>query len=101
MQLSLFVFWALVGWCGTPWPRWWWRWPIPPPPEPDPWFIPRLIGVVGGLAGGWAFSQVFGPHPEPWTVVPAAATAVGAFVGARLLVDVYGLVKGGGPAARG
>lgn len=102
MQLSLFALWAIVGWCGTPWPRWW-RWPIPPPPpDPEPWVLLRLIGVVGGIAGGWAFTRVFGPQPEPWTsAIPAAASAVGAFLGSILLTDIYGLVRGSGKVAKG
>lgn len=72
MRLSLIVLWALVGWCGNE-PlvlvlrrRWW---PIPPTPGPDPWpilFLPRIIGVVGGVIGGWVFTVVFGPGPQPW-----------------------------------
>ena len=44
MDPGLIGLWALVGWCGTPYPRWWWR--IPPPPDPEPWWRSRLIGVV-------------------------------------------------------
>jgi hypothetical protein len=99
MSPALFALWAIVGWCGTPYPRWWWR--VPPPPDPEPWWRSRLIGVVAGIIGGWAFTQVFGPRPEPWTVVPAAATAVGAFFASRLVGDLYGLVRGGGSANRG
>ena len=96
MQISLFVLWAVVGWCGTPFPGWWWWWRLPPPPPPpEPWPIIKLISVVGGLAGGWVFTNVFGPGPQPWAIVSAAATAVGAFLGARLLVDLYGLARGG------
>ena len=113
MRLSLFVLWAIVGWCGNE-PLWWWLlwrrrwwWPIPPPPppEPDPWpiiLLPRIIGIVGGIVGGWVYTQVFGPQPEPWTsAVPAAATGLGAFLGARLLVDIYGLATGSRNVPRG
>ena len=62
MSPALFALWAIVGWCGTPYPGWWWR--VPPPP-PEPWWRSRLIGVVAGIIGGWAFTQVFGPRPEP------------------------------------
>jgi uncharacterized membrane protein YeaQ/YmgE (transglycosylase-associated protein family) len=102
MRLSLFVLWAIVGWCGTPWPRWW-RWPPPPPPlpDPDPWPIYKVIGIVGGIAGGWVFTQVFEPNPSPWNIaINAAASAVGAVLGARLLLDLYGLAKGGAKAPR-
>jgi hypothetical protein len=112
MRLSLFVLWAIVGWCGNEplvWlvlRRWWWPIPpTPPPPGPDPWpivFLLRIIGIVGGIVGGWVFTVAFGfpvpwitagPHPEPWIpIVVAAATTVGAFLGARLFVDIYALV---------
>jgi hypothetical protein len=67
---------------------------------------------VGGVIGGWVFTKVFGPSPDPWfsvgprpdpwiAVIYAAATAVGAFIGASLLTDLYGLVRGSGKATRG
>ncbi len=119
MRLSLFVLWAIVGWCGTFWLRGWRRVRIPPPipdpfpePPPDPWLIVGLAGIVGGIVGGWAFTAAFGPgldlwttagpHPEPWMpLVRAAATTVGALLGANLLSELYGLVRGGGKATRG
>ena len=122
MRLSLFVLWAMVGWwCPLGVPVWWWWWRrlhdlVPPldiperPPRPN-WLIPRVIGVVGGVVGGWAFTAAFGdpvpwitagPHPEPWVgVIFAAATTVGAFIGASLLADIYEIVRGGGKATRG
>lgn len=99
MSAALFGLWAIVGWCGTPYPWWWWR--VPPPPDPEPWWSSRLIGVVAGIIGGWAFAQAFGPQPEPWTAVTAAATAVGAFSASRLVGDLYGRVRGGGSTTRG
>lgn len=103
MRVSLIVLWVLVGWCGSEPRLWlllrrWWPTPPIPPPGPDPWpilFLTRIIGIVGGIGGGWAYTQVLGPQTEPWTsAVPAAATALGAFLGARLLVDIYGLLTG-------
>ena len=94
MNALLLVWWALVGWCGTvPRPRF----PLPPPPGPDPWF--RVIGVVGGIAGGWAFSQMF-PGGDVSLAVMAATTGVGAFVGSALFGDVFGMVRGTQGAAR-
>lgn len=84
----LIAFWALVGWCGTPWPR---RWPLPPPPPPDPW-LTKAVNVVGGIAGGWAFTQVWAAGGQ-MTGIDVAASAVGAFVGAVLLGDVVALVQ--------
>lgn len=91
MNLSLLVLWALVGWCGTV-PR---RWPFPPPPPPDPWWlVSRIIGIIAGIIGGWGYTQVFGPHPEPWVAaLPAAASSLGAFVLARVATDIFGRVS--------
>jgi hypothetical protein len=94
MNLSIFVLWALVGWCGTvPRPRP----PRPPDPDPEPWWlVSRIIGVVTGIVGGWAYTQVFGPQLEPWvSALPAAASALGAFVLARFATDIYGRLSGG------
>lgn len=116
MRLSLFVLWGITGWCGTLLLILL-RFPPPPldtperPPRPN-WLLPRIIGVVGGVIGGWVFTEAFGqgvpwiavgvnpvpwitagPHPEPWRLAAAAATSVGAFLGASLLTDLYGLVR--------
>ena len=92
MGIELFALWALVGWCGTPpHPR---PWPWPGP-DPDPWII-KVVGVVGGIAGGWAFYALFsgGVIIDGMGAVTAAATAVGAYVGAVFLNDMYGLIRG-------
>ena len=103
MRLSLFVLWGITGWCGTLLLLLL-RFPPPPdtperPPRPN-WLLPRMIGVVGGVVGGWVFTEMFGqgiavgPDPEPWRLAAiAAATTVGAFLGASLLTDLYGLVR--------
>lgn len=101
MSLTLFALWAAVGWCGTPYPGWW-RGPRPHP-DPEPWWlIGKIIGVVAGIVGGWAFTQAFGPRPEPWTsALPAAASALGAFVVARIVGDIYGRLSAGKNVATG
>jgi len=86
----IWALWALVGWCGTPWPRKWW--PVPPPPDPDPWYS-KIAGVVGGMAGGWLYDLAW-PMGGNVTGIGVAATAVGAFVGAVVLGDLVGLAKG-------
>lgn len=98
MSFPLIALWVLVGWCGNE-PR-----PIPiigpgpdPDPDPKPYWITKFIGVVAGVLGGWGYTQVFGPQPEPWShALPAAATAVGAFVVARFVTDLFGKLSGGG-----
>ena len=96
MDIGLAAWWIIVGWCGTV-PRPWPIPPRPPGPDPDPWF--RVMGVIGGLAGGWAFSQMF-PGGDASMALVAATTGVGAFVGSVLLSDVYGMVRGTQQAAR-
>lgn len=90
MTAGLLGLWVLVGWCGTPWPR---RWP-PPPPPPDPWWI-RVVGAVGGVIGGWAYSTAWMPGDIGINAVYAAATSVGALVGSIILQDIIGLARGG------
>jgi len=87
-----YAFWALIGWCGTPWPRRW-PWPPPPPPNGDPWLV-KGLNVVGAVAGGWAFEQLWPMGPTA-TGIGVAASAVGAYVGSVLIGDVAGLIRGG------
>jgi len=89
---GLFAFWMLTGWCGTPYPGWW---KGPRPPQPDPWWIIKILGVIGGVAGGWLFYQVWPPGQEVGiTGIYVAATGIGAYVGSAFLRDVYGLIRG-------
>lgn len=80
----LVAFWALVGWCGTPWPR---RWPLPPPPPPDPWLL-KAVNIAGGVLGGWAFTQVW--PAASMGPIEVAASGIGALVGAVALGDLAG-----------
>ncbi len=93
MSAALFLFWAAVGWCGTPW-----RWPFPPPPPPpDPWwFIDRIVGIVGGIIGGWLFVQAWPiPQAEGTAALAVLASGAGALVGSLILSDLYVLVRRG------
>ena len=85
-SMGLFALWALVGIC----PDWWpWRpgrrWPPPPPP----WW--RLVGLVGGILGGYIFTRVFDAGAIRSEAVYAASTAVGAYVGSVVLQSVIGM----------
>jgi hypothetical protein len=105
---SLIFLWILVGWCGTV-PRPLPPVPLPDPPRPRPWLVPTVIGVLAGIAGGWAFSQLFLPQDPipslPQDPIPlrsalyAATTSVGAFVLARVASDIYGQFFGARPGA--
>jgi uncharacterized membrane protein YeaQ/YmgE (transglycosylase-associated protein family) len=94
--MALFGLWALVGWCGTPWPGWYIWWLLHhngPPPPPDPWpWIDKLAGVVGGVVGGWAFTQIWSSGQDASAVV-AATSAIGAFVGSIIFTDVADIIK--------
>lgn len=86
MNVAAAVLWILVGWCGTPWPK---PWPGPPPGDRKvkPWTT-KIAGVVGGFVGGWLFLQGWAVEGL-WTGVDAAATAVGAWVGAVFLSQFF------------
>ena len=83
--------WAIVGWCGTPWPG---RWKWPPPPPPDPWWwMTKVIGVVGGVVGGWAFSLLF--NADLANPAGVGLTFAGALAGSILANDIYGIATRG------
>lgn len=87
----LYAFWALAGWCGTPYPGWW-KGPRPKP-DPEPWWAIKLIAVLGGLLGGWAVERLF-TTPE-LTPALVTATTLGALVGGRFLGDIASMALGG------
>ncbi len=95
MDIQLIVLWALVGWCGTPpGPR---PWPPIPDPDPFPWIV-KGVGIIGAVVGGIIFSQVWQTAggvvvTDGMPAINAAATSVGAYVGAVLLGDIYGVVR--------
>jgi hypothetical protein len=95
MSKALLVFWMLVGFSlsgwiqlaegGDPWP------------EPDPknrpvqrllrWSFLKLAGTVGGLLGGWLYTQFFFPETSI-SGINVAITAVGASVGSLILSEL-------------
>jgi hypothetical protein len=94
MNTSYVVFSMLAGWCGTPWR--WPKWPFPPfpgptPPDPGPWpwLIAGVISVIGGLAGGFLVARVF-PSEVSLTTI-----SIGAFIGGRVIGDLYGMATVG------
>ena len=93
MTPAIILGWALVGWCGTGWRHW-----PPPPPPPDPWWwIVNVLGAVAGVAGGWAFSQMF--NVDLASSAGVLLTFVGAAVGSVVANDVAGFVAPRGQAA--
>ncbi|HLG13206.1 MAG TPA: hypothetical protein VJH03_01615 [Blastocatellia bacterium] len=102
MNITMIALWALGGWCGTPWPGWW-RGPRPHP-DPEPWITVQVIGLAGGIAGGWMTSQIVQwPDPVPWRLTPDyfTVTMIGALVASRLLTGVYGLIRDRASASKG
>lgn len=102
MHGTYYAFAAAIGWCGTLWPGWIiWKLLHPhspdPGPGPDPWLsimVNSVIGVVGGVAGAYAVSQALPGEVSLVTV------SIGAFVGARVAGNVYGLATMKSGAAR-
>ncbi len=78
-MISQLVYWSIVGWCGTV-PK---RFPIPPPPDPWPWWRNAIIGIAGGVAGGFLVNAGLG-YEE------LVATSFGAFAGGRIVSEVAG-----------
>jgi len=79
----LFALWAFGGWCGTPYPGW--LFGPRPHPDPEPWWVVKIVSIIGGHqdAGG----------------MMVVATVVGAFVTGGFLGGAVRLVMGGrGPA---
>ena len=109
MPLSLLLFWAVAGLAaislrgGAISLRGGWSSYKPNPEDPDPlpgppwwWFGSRVLGAVFGVIGGWAYTKVFGPSPEPWTLaLPAAASAFGALLVASVATDIASRFVGG------
>ncbi|HYN84295.1 MAG TPA: hypothetical protein VER32_03515 [Pyrinomonadaceae bacterium] len=88
-----YLFWALAGWCGTPWRRW------PPPPPPDPWWwIVKIVAIVGGIVGGILAERFIGEAERgPMRFV---ATVIGAAIIGRVAAEVvseFGGNRGSGP----
>jgi hypothetical protein len=92
----LYALWASAGWCGTPYPGWW-RGPRPHP-DPEPWWIVKIVSIIGGLAGGWITQRVIGADMG---AVGVLTTMAGAFVVGGLLGGLVGLVAGRGKASTG
>ena len=98
MNLPLLVLWGIVGIC-PPYPPW----PRPKPdPDPDPWPLPyaaKFVGIIGGIAGGLIFSQIWqtaagGVIIDGYDALYAAASCVGAYAGSVLLGNIYEIFSG-------
>jgi hypothetical protein len=77
----MLIGWALVGWCGTGLPR-------PKPPGPNPW--KPVLGMLGGIIGGFAFHLMFNVKGT-LTNLDFAVTCIGAFAVGFILNDIVNL----------
>ena len=94
MNLGMIVFWAAVGWCGNE------VRPKPPyPPPPPPWWS-VILGIIGGVIGGWALSRLL-PGDDALLRGDLLTTGVGALVGGIVLSSLPSLFGGGRATARG
>jgi hypothetical protein len=93
-----FVAWIIFGLVGS-WQLPPWRPPPPPPPpdrldgpRPNPWII-SVLGVIGAVVGGWAFSVMFSTDLQN----PAGllVTFTGALAGSVLAKDLYAFTTRG------
>jgi len=56
-------------------------------PDPEPWWQRVGVSVVGGLVGGFLVTQFFSSEVSLVTV------SIGAFVGGRVIGDVYNIAR--------
>lgn len=83
MSIALILFWVLASWVLI---HFWL-------PDPPPDWVGRIAAIAGGVAGGWFFNASW--PVEHMTGVDAAATMLGAVVGAGTLASVARLAMGG------
>lgn len=88
MNLPVILLWVLASWVLIIF----WL------PDPPPDWMGRIAGLIGGVAGGYLFNMAW--PVEHMTGVDAAATVVGAAIGAGTLVSVARMAMGGKTARR-
>ncbi len=89
MSINLILLWALLGWVGVIWPP---QLP-PPPPPPDPrWFSTRFVNMVGSVIGGMVWNWTWPVAAQQSPGLGAAASCLGAVVGAALASDIAWLL---------
>jgi hypothetical protein len=96
MSIILLLTWALVGWTGVVWPP---QLPPPPPPGQKGWFSARFVNMIGAVIGGWIWHLQWPVGAQTSPGLGAAASCIGAIVGAALAADIAYLVFGLGKKA--
>jgi hypothetical protein len=99
MTFPLIILWAVTGFAAV---RLSYSYPNPDDPNPPkkwPWPGPSCLvcgglGSLGGILGGWVYSQVFVPQDSVSlrSGVLAATTSIGAFMVARVVTDITGAI---------
>ena len=87
MNLGMIIFWAAVGWCGNELRR-----PKRPYPPPPPW-LSVILGVIGGVIGGWALSRLLSGD-DALLRGDLLTTGVGALVGGIVFSSLPSLFGG-------
>ena len=87
----LYALWAFSGWCGTPYPGW--LFGPRPHPDPEPWWLVKIVSIIGGVAGGWMTQQIVG-HADVGGIM-TLTTIAGAFVTGGFLGGAVRLIVGG------
>jgi hypothetical protein len=92
----LYAMWAFGGWCGTPYPGWWFG--PHPHPDPEPWWVIKIVSIIGGIAGGWMAQQIVGADSGAIVTLTTIAGSVitGGFLGGavRLVMGNRGATAG-------
>ena len=83
MDIPLIFLWILASWVLI---HFWL-------PDPPPDWISRIVAVIGGVVGGWLYNMAW--PAEHMGGVAAAATVVGAVIGAGTAASVVRLAMGG------
>jgi hypothetical protein len=94
MSLELVVLALLVGWCASDGSRISPIKPEPPLPRPGPWRF--VLALLGGLIGAFLILRIW-PDAQKGMGMDVLVTALGAWIGSILLVDIVGLFL---PSAR-
>jgi uncharacterized membrane protein YeaQ/YmgE (transglycosylase-associated protein family) len=98
MSTALFILWISIGFTfanrlpsvsgSDPWPE--------PDPKPKPnqsilrWMIVKVIGVIGGMLGGWLYTRFFF-SAIPISGVEVAATTVGVLIGSLISLEIVSI----------
>lgn len=94
--MLLYALWAFGGWCGTPYPGWYLG--PRPHPDPEPWWVIKVVSIIGGIAGGWMATQLIGADINAASVL---TTIAGSFITGGFLGGAVRLIMGPGKAAAG